>query len=156
MTPFRWAALGLLAGVLLALALGLAGRSTGASDATAKLRLDGAALRPELALTSGQRSRGLMHRRKAPADGMLFVFTEPTRGVFWMKNTLVPLSIVFYNSRGTRVRRLLMTPCTEDPCRTYNPGRSYRFALELAAGDPRPAKQLGPLAELRRLIRRAS
>ena len=97
-----------------------------------------------------------MHRRKAPADGMLFVFPEPTRGVFWMKNTLVPLSIVFFDSRGTRVRRLLMQPCKEDPCRNYSPGRSYRFALELPAGDPRPAKRLGPLAELRRLVRRAS
>ena len=97
-----------------------------------------------------------MHRRKAPADGMLFVFSEPTRGVFWMKNTLVPLSIVFFDSRGTRVRRLLMQPCEEDPCRNYSPRRSYRFALELRAGDPRPAKRLGPLAELRRLVHRAS
>ncbi len=144
----------MLAAGIVALALGGAG--AGSSGATAKLRLDGAVVRPELALTSAQRSRGLMFRRKAPADGMLFVFSEPTSSGFWMKNTLVPLSIVFFDSRGTRVRRLLMQPCKEDPCRTYGPGRSYRFALELRAGDPRPAKRLGPLAELRRLVRRAS
>ena len=41
-----------------------------------------------------------MFRRRAPADGMLFVFPEPTSSGFWMKNTLVPLSIVFFDSRG--------------------------------------------------------
>jgi uncharacterized protein len=150
----RSVAVGLLAAGVLALAL--TGSTTGAGDATAKLRLDGAVVRPELALTSGQRSRGLMYRRKAPADGMLFVFTEPTSSGFWMKNTLVPLSIVFFDSRGTRVRRLLMQPCEDDPCRIYSPGRSYRFALEFRAGDRRVARRLGPLAELRRLLRRAS
>jgi uncharacterized protein len=97
-----------------------------------------------------------MFRRRAPADGMLFVFPEDTRGGFWMKNTLVPLTIVFFDRAGTRVRRLSMTPCRSDPCAIYEPGRRYRFALELRASDMRPAVKLGPLAELRRLTRAAS
>jgi len=97
-----------------------------------------------------------MYRRKAPADGMLFVFGENTTGAFWMKNTLVPLTIVFFDERGTRVRKLSMTPCRRDPCPTYGPGRWYRFALELRASDPRPARRLGPPSELRRLIRISS
>ncbi len=122
----------------------------------AALRLDGVPFRPELALTSGQRARGLMSRRKVPVDGMLFVFPTATSGGFWMKNTLVPLKIVFYDSRGKAVRTMSMTPCREDPCRIYDPLRQYRFALELRAGDSRAARRLGPAAELARLTRAAS
>jgi uncharacterized membrane protein (UPF0127 family) len=84
---------------------------------------------------------------------MLFVFRDDTTASFWMKNTLVPLTNVFFDARGRQVRRLSMTPCRWDPCRTYGPGRAYRFALELPASDRRPAKRLGPLRELRRLSR---
>jgi uncharacterized membrane protein (UPF0127 family) len=122
----------------------------------ATLRLDGVPFHPELALTSGQQERGLMYRKKAPADGMLFVFRSATGAGFWMKNTLVPLTIVFFDSRGRQVRKLAMTPCRADPCRVYAPGRMYRYALELPARDTRPARTLGPLAELQRLARRVS
>jgi uncharacterized membrane protein (UPF0127 family) len=87
---------------------------------------------------------------------MLFVFPTATFGGFWMKNTRVPLKIVFYDSRGRAVRTLRMTPCREDPCRIYDPKRQYRFALELRTDDPRPARRLGPTSELARLIRAAS
>lgn len=87
---------------------------------------------------------------------MLFVFPETTRGGFWMKNTLVPLTIIFFDSAGNRVRQLSMTPCGEAPCRIYYPGRPYRFALELHASDTRSAARIGPLAALRRLTRVAS
>lgn len=136
----------------LALAVGSAGAT---SQTVARLSLDGDPVRPELALTSEARSLGLMNRRKAPADGMLFVFPEPTSGGFWMKNTLVPLTIAFFNADGERVRKLSMTPCSTDSCPIYDPGRPYRFALELRATDTRPAKRLGPVRELRRLVRQA-
>ena len=119
------------------------------------LRLDGAPIRPELALTASQREVGLMHRTKAPADGMLFVFPASTTDGFWMKNTLVPLTIVFFDTSGVRVRRLSMTPCQADPCLVYYPRRRYRFALELSASDTRPALVLGPRTALRRLAGRA-
>jgi uncharacterized membrane protein (UPF0127 family) len=128
----------------------------GGASHRATLRLDGVPFKPELALTSATRARGLMHRRPAPADGMLFVFPEDAVGGFWMKNTLVPLTIVFFDAKGKRVRKLSMTPCRKDPCPIYDPGRRYRFALELPATDTRPAKVLGPLDALRRLNRRAS
>lgn len=127
----------------------------GSSSATASLRLDGVPFRPELALTSAQQQQGLMFRRRAPVDGMLFVFPEASGGGFWMKNTLVPLTIVFFDTAGKRVRKLRMTPCSADPCEIYDPGRQYRFALELPVNDLRPALRLGPPAELRRLVRAA-
>jgi uncharacterized protein len=143
--------------LLAVVALGVSATSAGASErVTANLRLDGVSFRPELALTPAQRQRGLMLRRTAPRDGMLFVFPTATSGGFWMKNTLVPLRIVFYDSRGRAVRALTMTPCRDDPCRIYDPQRQYRFALELRAKDPRPARRLGPPAELARLVRAAS
>jgi uncharacterized membrane protein (UPF0127 family) len=130
--------------------------ATASGSKTAALRLDGETIRPELALTSAQRSVGLMHRTSAPVDGMLFVFPGATNGGFWMKNTLVPLKIVFFDVAGRRVRTMRMTPCREDDCPIYTPGRSYRFALELPAKDPRPSKVLGPRAQLRELVARAS
>jgi uncharacterized membrane protein (UPF0127 family) len=145
--------------VLLAAALALLvslGATAASANPAATLKLDGAPFRPELAVTPAQRSLGLMHRRRAPADGMLFVFPENTNGGFWMKNTLVPLTIVFFDRDGRRVRRLSMKPCVTSSCPVYSPGRIYRFALELRATDRRPARRLGPLRELRRLVRRAS
>ena len=143
-------------GTFVAAALLAALAAAGAPSPAASLRLDGVPFRPELALTPAQRGRGLMHRRRAPADGMLFVFPSDTTGSFWMRNTLVPLRIVFFDSRGRRVRELAMTPCRREPCRLYAPGRTYRFALELPAADPRPAARLGPESELRRLGRLAT
>jgi uncharacterized membrane protein (UPF0127 family) len=134
------------------------GAPAAASDGVtrATLKLDGATFRPELALDAETRTVGLMRRQRAPKDGMLFVFPEPSSGGFWMKNTLVPLRIVFFDRHGRRVRALTMQPCRRDPCRIYDPGRGYRFALELRVSDPRTARLLGPRAQLRRLIARAS
>ena len=152
MTRLSRSAIGL---VTIAVLVGALAAGSGGANPTARLKLDGVEFRPELALTSASRSLGLMHRRRAPADGMLFVFPEDTTGGFWMKNTLVPLRIAFFNAKGIRVRQLSMTPCRTDSCPIYNPGRVYRFALELRAADRRPARALGPLRELRRLSRRA-
>jgi uncharacterized membrane protein (UPF0127 family) len=148
---------GLVVALLVVSAL-VVGNLAGSSDAVprATLRLDGVSFRPELALHSRARAVGLMRRPRAPSDGMLFVFPEPATGGFWMKNTLVPLRIVFYDVHGVRVRALSMKPCRRDPCPLYDPGRRYRFALELAATDVRPARRLGPPAQLYRLTRRAS
>jgi len=143
--------------LLAATVAGAVGVATGGASPTATaLRLDGVPFRPELALTSASRSLGLMNRRRAPADGMLFVFPEETNGGFWMKNTLVPLTIAFFDAQGKRVRKLSMTPCRQASCPIYSPRRSYRFALELRASDTRRAARLGPLSELRRLSRAAN
>lgn len=144
------------AALTIAAALAGAGATQAAGSATAVLRLDGVTFRPEVAKTSAHRSLGLMNRTRAPRDGMLFVFPEQTTGGFWMKNTLVPLTIVFFDSSGKRVRKLSMVPCRKDPCPIYDPGRRYRFALELPATDTRRAATIGPRSALGRLARSAS
>jgi uncharacterized membrane protein (UPF0127 family) len=89
----------------------------------------------EVAATPAARERGLMGRtRVAPGTGMAFLFPADTATGFWMKGTLVPLSIAFVAADGRVVAVREMTPCLGDPCPVYGPGRSYRYAVELAAG----------------------
>jgi hypothetical protein len=86
--------------------------------------------------TPDKRSQGLMGVTDLGGlDGMLFVFQVDSTGGFWMKNTLIPLDIAFFAVDGTLVDSMTMAPCTEDPCPTYRPSGSYRFALEAPAGD---------------------
>jgi hypothetical protein len=81
------------------------------------------------------RQRGLMERESLPAGaGMLFVFEAPTDGGFWMKNTLIPLSIAFIDDDGRLLEILDMEPCDADPCTVYTPGVTYRYALEVNSG----------------------
>jgi uncharacterized membrane protein (UPF0127 family) len=93
-------------------------------------------LRVEIARTDRQRELGLMHRRSLAADaGMVFLYDRPSVGGFWMKNTLIPLDIAFYDVRGRIVRILRMEPCKKDPCPIYSPNATYRGALEVNAGS---------------------
>lgn len=81
------------------------------------------------------RMTGLMHRTELPEDaGMLFVFDAPTSGAFWMKNTLLPLSIAFVGADGTVQQVLDMEPCTADPCPRYAPDGTYQRAVEANQG----------------------
>jgi uncharacterized membrane protein (UPF0127 family) len=70
----------------------------------------------------------------APDAGMVFVFPEMVSGAFWMKDTLIPLSIAFYDANGKILRILHMVPCREDPCPVYDPRVRYRGALEVNKG----------------------
>ncbi len=89
----------------------------------------------EVADDDEERQLGLMNRESLAADaGMLFVFEEDSSGGFWMKNTLIPLSIAFADAGGTILRILDMEPCEADPCEIYDPGVFYRSALEVNKG----------------------
>ena len=89
----------------------------------------------EVADTSSEREQGLMGRQSLPADaGMAFVFPDEQHGSFWMKDTLIPLSIAFYSADGRILKILDMEPCTGDPCPLYDPGVKYRGALEVNQG----------------------
>jgi uncharacterized protein len=89
----------------------------------------------EVADSQEEREVGLMNRESLPADaGMIFLFEDDTQGGFWMKNTLIPLSIAFADVDGTIVSILDMEPCEADPCEIYDPGVPYRSALEVNQG----------------------
>jgi uncharacterized protein len=92
-------------------------------------------LEVEVAETDEQRRYGLMFRESLDQDsGMVFIFFEPQQGGFWMKNTLIPLSIAFFDVDGKIVSILDMEPCKEEPCPSYFPGAEYMGALEVNQG----------------------
>lgn len=81
------------------------------------------------------RQRGLMGVESLAREaGMLFLFPDDTRGGFWMKDTLVPLTIAFLDADGTVLAVLDMEPCAADPCPVHDPGVAYRAALEVNQG----------------------
>jgi uncharacterized membrane protein (UPF0127 family) len=85
-----------------------------------------------VAQTPEQRRIGLMFRREMPVnEGMLFVFEQPNVQCFWMKNTLLPLSIAFVSDDGTVLNVDEMKPQTEDSHCSAGP---VRFVLEMNTG----------------------
>jgi uncharacterized membrane protein (UPF0127 family) len=90
------------------------------------------AIQAEVAGTDEQRQMGLMLRKEmAQHEGMLFVFDEPAIHCFWMKNTLLPLSIAFLADDGTIVNIADMPPQTTD---SHCPVKPVRYALEMNQG----------------------
>jgi len=105
-------------------------------------------VRLEVAADPPTRARGLMGRREVPAGaGMVFLYPSDVAESYWMKNTLVPLSIAYVAGDGRVVSVAEMTPCTADPCPSYAPAGPYRYAVELAAGAFRAAG-VGPGAKV--------
>ncbi|MGE0268034.1 MAG: DUF192 domain-containing protein [Candidatus Omnitrophota bacterium] len=104
----------------------------------------------ETASTPEQRSLGLMHRKSLDQDkGMLFIFQEAQAYSFWMKNTLIPLDIIWldYARRIVHIEKNV-TPCEHDPCANYRPLTGALYVLEINAGlADRFNIQLGDVAE---------
>ena len=86
----------------------------------------------EVVDTPETRATGLMNRTQlAPDAGMLFVFQNEQQGAFWMKNTLIPLSIAFISSDGVIQEIQDMQPLSEE---LHRPARPYKYALEVNQG----------------------
>jgi uncharacterized membrane protein (UPF0127 family) len=124
---------------------GAATTAPGAAPRTVTYRLEPAEGRPvtvrlEVAADPAARARGLMGRTQVPeGTGMVFLYPEDVAEAYWMKNTLVPLSIAFVAADGRVVSVAEMPPCTADPCPSYPPAGPYRYAVELPAGAFRAA-----------------
>ncbi len=101
-----------------------------------EIGIDGKELLVAVADSPELRRAGLMFIEDLEdLDGMLFIFESDTSGGFWMKNTLLPLDIAFFDLTGRFVDGFAMEPCTADPCPSYLPSGSYRYALEMEAGN---------------------
>ena len=89
-------------------------------------------IKAEIARTEAQRSQGLMHRKDLKdGEGMLFIFEKDQILSFWMKNTLVPLSIAYITGDGRILEIYDMEPGSLNPVRS---SRSARYALEVPKG----------------------
>ena len=97
---------------------------------------NGVVIQVEVTQTPTERATGLMNRQSLPLDrGMLFVFEQPGLHFFWMKNTLLPLDIVWL-SHDKRVLHIEenVPPCKKDPCPAYGPPMKSLYVLEVNAG----------------------
>ncbi|HEX6179139.1 MAG TPA: DUF192 domain-containing protein [Thermoanaerobaculia bacterium] len=100
---------------------------------------DGFVVNVELAIDPETRAQGLMYRdRLAENAGMLFFFEESSVQSFWMKNTMIPLDIIWIDEQRRVVHvKENVPPCRSDPCPSYDPGVAARYVLELGGGVAR-------------------
>jgi len=92
----------------------------------------------EIADDEAERARGLMFREEmAPDHGMLFIHDELEPVAYWMKNTKIPLDILYFdNERKLVSKQVDVPPCTlGDRCPNYPSGAPARYVLELNAGQ---------------------
>lgn len=113
-----------------------AGAASPAAAAGPVVTLDGHLFAVEIAITPAEQEHGLMDRTSMAADhGMLFVFPDSQPRTFWMKNTLIPLDMLFFDANRHLVAiQAEAQPCKADPCQLYPSNTPARYVLELNAG----------------------
>jgi uncharacterized membrane protein (UPF0127 family) len=99
----------------------------------------GTTIYAEIADTSKQRAEGLMYRDHLAKDrGMLFTFDQAQPWTFWMKNTKIPLDIIWLNEKKQIIHIAKNVPIctrTDDSCPQYQPNDPALYVLELGGGE---------------------
>jgi uncharacterized membrane protein (UPF0127 family) len=100
---------------------------------------DGTKVAVEIAATDPVRMRGLMFRQYlAENEGMIFVFPKVGFYPFWMKDTLIPLDMLWLDADGRIVSiARSVPPCRADPCPEYSPRAEALYVVELRSGFAR-------------------
>jgi len=89
-------------------------------------------IKTEIADNLEERSKGLMFMEFLDENsGMIFVFDNEDYHSFWMKNTLIPLDIIFISKELEVVDIIHAKPCEEDPCSSYKPREIAKYVLEV-------------------------
>ena len=99
----------------------------------------GVIIHAEIADTPRKRAEGLMYREHLPKDrGMLFTFTQAQPWTFWMKNTKIPLDIIWMNEKKQIIHiahRVPICTRTDDSCPQYQPNDPALYVLEIGSGE---------------------
>ena len=111
-----------------------------ADDGLIPIQLPGGVIiQAEIADTMKKRAEGLMYREHLAKDrGMLFTFDQPQPWTFWMKNTKIPLDIIWMNEKKQIIHIAGNVPiCTrhDDGCPQYQPNEPALYVLELGGGE---------------------
>ena len=89
----------------------------------------------EIADDNNERSKGLMFRERLDENaGMLFVFEDEQYQTFWMKNTLIPLDIIFIGKNLEIIDIKNAVPCREEDCILYKSSKPSMYVLEVNGG----------------------
>ena len=96
----------------------------------------------EIAKTNEEQGKGLSGRKELSGDsGMLFIFKEPGKHSFWMKDTLIPLDIIWIDEDGRVVFiKENAEPCKEEACDSFAPNKEAKYVLEINGGK---AEEIG-------------
>ena len=103
----------------------------------ADIQVDTTRFHVEIAQTHQERQQGLMFRTQLPADhGMLFIQPQAAPTAFWMKNTYIPLDLLYFDNAG-RLQEIhaKVPPCTVPDCPSYVSNGPIKYILEMNAGS---------------------
>ena len=111
-----------------------------ADDGLVPIQLPGGVvIQAEIADTMKKRAEGLMYRdHLANGRGMLFTFDQAQPWTFWMKNTKIPLDIIWMNEKKQIIhiaRNVPICTRTDDGCPQYQPNDPAMYVLELGGGE---------------------
>ena len=101
---------------------------------TIQLDIAGKTFNLEVANTTQKRQQGLMYRENLGARaGMLFIYSSPADNRIWMKNTLIPLTVVWLDAKARVIDIKKLLPCRQQECPIYGVDRASKYIIELNA-----------------------
>lgn len=105
------------------------------AEPRAKICFDEICINAEIVDAPESRALGLMFREElGENEGMFFVFDKVGHYPFWMKNTLIPLDIIWLDSDYKIVHIAQAEPCEKDPCVVYDPVVDSLYVVEVNKG----------------------